>query len=55
MYAWIFRHLPGPLWSRILLTVVLLAAVVLLLMEVVFPWADQFNPLNESTIQDGER
>lgn len=53
MYAWIFRHLPGPLWMKIILTLVLLAAVVLLLMEVVFPWADQYSPLNDSTIQDG--
>ncbi|GAB3193518.1 hypothetical protein [Nesterenkonia suensis] len=53
MYAWIFRHLPGPLWMQIILTLVLLAAVLLLLMEVVFPWVDQFNPLNDSTIQGG--
>ncbi|MDO5493742.1 MAG: hypothetical protein Q4F53_09055 [Nesterenkonia sp.] len=50
MYAWMFRRLPGPLWVRIGITLVLLAAVVLLLMEVVFPWADQFHPLNESTM-----
>lgn len=52
MYAWIFRSLPGPLWVRILIVLALLAAVVLLLMEVVFPWVDQFNPLNDSTIGD---
>ena len=28
MYAWLFRHLPGPLWMRILLTVLVLAAIV---------------------------
>ncbi|MDR8020089.1 hypothetical protein [Nesterenkonia aerolata] len=50
MYAWLFRSLPGPLWVRIGITLVLLAAVFLLLMEVVFPWANQFNPLNESTM-----
>lgn len=50
MYAWIFRRLPGPLWLRIVIVVALLAAVVLLLMEVVFPWVDQFSPLNDSTI-----
>lgn len=51
MYAWIFRHLPGPLVVRILLSLLLLAGVVLVLMEFVFPWADQFNPLNDSTIE----
>ena len=29
MYAWIFRHLPGPLWVRILLAILLILAVVL--------------------------
>lgn len=28
MYGWLFRHLPGPLWARILLIVVLVAALV---------------------------
>ena len=50
MYAWIFRNLPGPLWMRILLSILLVAAAVLLLMEYVFPWLSQFNPLTESTI-----
>ncbi|KLU11554.1 hypothetical protein [Kocuria sp. SM24M-10] len=39
MYAWIFAHLPGPLWVRVLTSIVLIAGAVLLLMEVVFPWA----------------
>jgi len=50
MYAWIFRNLPGPLWMRILLSILLVAAAVLLLMEYVFPWLSQFNPLTDSTI-----
>ena len=37
MYAWIFRHLPGPLWVRIIIAIVLILAVVYLLMEFVFP------------------
>ncbi|GLB66675.1 hypothetical protein [Arthrobacter mangrovi] len=50
MYAWIFRHLPGPLWVRIILSVLLVAAAVVLLMEYAFPWLSQFNPLTDSTI-----
>lgn len=50
MYGWIFRHLPGPLWLRIIIALVLIAAVVLLLMQFVFPWLSQFNPLTDSTI-----
>lgn len=45
MYAWIFRHLPGPLWTRALLAVVLLAAVVGVLFEVVFPLVAPHLPL----------
>ena len=53
MYAWLFRHLPGPLWLRIVLSAALLAAAVLLLMEFVFPWLAQssvFSPFTDSTI-----
>jgi len=51
MYAWIFRHLPGPLWIRVLISVLLIAAAILVLMEYVFPWANrQFVPWTDSTI-----
>lgn len=39
MYPWIFRHLPGPLPVRILIALVLVAAVVAALFLWVFPWA----------------
>jgi hypothetical protein len=55
MYAWIFRNLPGPLWLRIIIAAVLIAGAVLLLMQYVFPWLSQFNPLNDSTIGSLER
>ncbi|WP_162933729.1 MULTISPECIES: hypothetical protein [Actinomyces] len=41
MYGWIWRHLPGPWWLRALQALLLTAAVVYLLMEVVFPWANE--------------
>ena len=50
MYGWIFRNLPGPLWFRIVTSVFFLAAAVLVLMQFLFPWLSQFNPLNDSTI-----
>lgn len=50
MYGWIFRALPGPLWVRIILSVMLVLAAVTLLMVFVFPWISQFNPLTDSTI-----
>jgi hypothetical protein len=50
MYGWIFRHLPGPLWVRIMVSILLIAGAVLLLLQFVFPWLSQFNPLTDSTI-----
>lgn len=53
MYAWIFRHLPGPLWVRIVISMLLAAAAVLALMVYVFPWLSEFSflgPLTDSTI-----
>ena len=50
MYGWIFRHLPGPLWVRIIVSILLIAGAVLLLLQFVFPWISQFNPLTDSTI-----
>jgi uncharacterized membrane protein YesL len=50
MYAWIFRTLPGPLWLRIIFSVLLILAAVAVLLLYVFPWVSQFNPLTDSTI-----
>ncbi|MBM7847172.1 hypothetical protein JOE65_000400 [Arthrobacter roseus] len=50
MYGWIFTHLPGPLWARIMISILLIATVILLLLTIVFPWLSQFNPLTDSTI-----
>ncbi|MBF0808261.1 hypothetical protein [Rothia nasimurium] len=46
MYAWIFRHLPGPLWLRIIIAIALIAAAVYLLMEHVFPHFAEYSPFN---------
>lgn len=50
VYGWIFRSLPGPLWVRIMLSVMLVLLAVAALMVFVFPWISQFNPLTDSTI-----
>ncbi|QCU77516.1 hypothetical protein E7744_04245 [Citricoccus sp. SGAir0253] len=51
MYAWIFRHLPGPLWLRVLESLVLLGLVLVALVTVVFPWASPFFPWTASTVE----
>jgi hypothetical protein len=50
MYAWIWRHLPGPLPVRVVLSLVLAGAVVLLLFTVVFPWAEHALPFVDVTV-----
>ena len=51
MYGWIWRHLPGPLALRVVEAVLLVAAVVTLLMLVVFPWAEPLLPFNNVTTE----
>lgn len=50
MYGWLFRHLPGPLWMRILLTALLLAAVVVALFAWVFPAIAPYMPFNDGLV-----
>ena len=52
MYAWIFRHLPGPLWFRILLAIALILGAVYILMEYVFPNLEQYSPFNTDVTVD---
>ena len=50
MYLWLFQHLPGPLWLRILLSAALLAGALFLLVEVVFPWLADLTNLTDATV-----
>ncbi|WP_308466767.1 hypothetical protein [Rathayibacter soli] len=40
MYAALWRVLPGPVWVRISILLILLAAVLYALVTWVFPWVD---------------
>ncbi|MGH3432404.1 MAG: hypothetical protein ACRDQB_06155 [Thermocrispum sp.] len=50
MYAWIWRHLPGPPAVRVAIAVLLVAGVVALLMFVVFPWLEPMLPFNDVAV-----
>lgn len=52
MYAWFWRHLPGPLPVRILLAAAALFAVLAVLFQVVFPWAEPRLPFNQVTVDN---
>lgn len=47
MYAAIWRRLPGPLWFRVLLALVLVLAVVYVLFTWVFPLIAPHMPFTE--------
>ena len=50
MYAWIFRHLPGPLWVRIATAVLLLSGALMLLVQFAFPALADFLLPSNSTL-----
>lgn len=52
MYAWIWRNLPGPAVVRLLLALVLIAAVVAVLFTWVFPAIEPLMPFNQQTVGD---
>lgn len=49
MYSWIWRHFPGSRQAKLLQALVLIAAVLTLLMLVVFPWVEPRLPFNAVT------
>jgi hypothetical protein len=50
MYAWIWRHLPGPTALRVLLALVLAAAAVAVLFLWAFPALAPIMPFNNGTV-----
>ena len=52
MYAWLWRHLPGPRPLKALEALVLLLVVVAVLFLWVFPWLEPRLPFNDVTVDD---
>lgn len=50
MYAWLWRHLPGPTPARIVLALTLLAGVVALCFLWLFPWLETTLNLDQVTV-----
>ena len=50
MYGALWRVLPGPWWVRVLILLVLVAAVLAALVFWGFPWIDQFITTPEVTV-----
>jgi len=51
MYAALWRILPGPAWVRVIILLILLAAVLYGLFYYVFPWVSQFIIPEEVTVE----
>lgn len=47
MYVWVWRHLPGNVLIRALLSLLITFGVIYLLFEYVFPWLDPRLPWNQ--------
>lgn len=52
MYGALWRVLPGPVWVRILILLVLVAAVLALCAYVVFPWLNTFVNATDVTVEE---
>lgn len=52
MYGWLWRHIPGPLWLRIIIALLLIVAVVLALMTWVFPALSPYMPFSNGNTVD---
>ncbi|MBD5784632.1 hypothetical protein IF650_00420 [Cellulosimicrobium terreum] len=51
MYGALWRVLPGPAWVRVLILLVLAAAVVLVCFEWLFPVVAEYMPFNDPNVQ----
>jgi len=51
MYAALWRVLPGPVWLRVILLIVLAAAVLAALVFWVFPWVQEILPQQDVTVE----
>lgn len=50
MYGWMFRHLPGPPWVRVVITLLALAAIIVVLFGWVFPAIAPYMPFNDGLV-----
>lgn len=50
MYTALWRILPGPLWVRIILVLLMVAAVLVVLATWVYPWIDGILNSQEATV-----
>jgi hypothetical protein len=50
MYAYLWRHLPGPVYMKLLIALAIAALIVVLLFGWVFPWIEPLMPFSGNTV-----
>ncbi|MDY5152667.1 hypothetical protein SAMN05421878_102102 [Actinobaculum suis] len=50
MYGWIWRHLPGPTWFKVIEVIIILAAIIYGLFEHLFPYLNELIRPIDTTI-----
>ena len=50
MYAALWRALPGPWWTKLIITLIILAIVLYCLMNYVFPWVAAQLPASDVSV-----
>lgn len=53
MYGWLWRHLPGPTWTRVVLAALAALAVLTACFVWVFPAIAPLMPFNDTTVGAG--
>ncbi|WP_194923613.1 hypothetical protein [Catenulispora pinisilvae] len=50
MYAFLWRHLPGPVYVKLLVALAVAAVIVVLLFGWIFPWVEPLMPFSGNTV-----
>lgn len=50
MYAFLWRHLPGPVFLKVFIALAVAAAIVVLLFGWIFPWIEPLMPFSGNTV-----
>ncbi|QWW19611.1 hypothetical protein I6B53_00215 [Schaalia sp. 19OD2882] len=50
MYSWIFRHLPGPVWLKVIEALIIIAGIVYALFTWTFPWAQEYFHIGDTNV-----
>lgn len=53
IFPWLWRVMPGPAWVRVLLLLLMIAAIVAALFQWVFPWVSVTFDIQDQNVEAG--